>query len=819
MTFKQADSQALLHLTEWDKAARAAHERALNQIQKKFQDDISESQNIRNVAKSDNKLDTIKALIQATGTAVQLGQAFKQRAQKNEDAKNGKIYQEAYKAGVSNEYLRTYNAIVEEHKNKKLEVKELIALSEAKGNKIPEDTAQYLIDMSPDTAIVVANRATAQEAATIGTTYLQSELYKNAQATEEIEDDSSLRMRYIAKRFAELGPHPAIAAKYTKSLDDWVATGHFSAQKKIKAKNLRAEDIEIGQHYKSNIEAGSPQLNADLYSRNVEEKLASLGNVPGAAQTAKNYEYNRLRDLVTGTNPILSTNQLHSILKSKVKHEGGEVEIGSKFYMSDEKRNELIRLSEEATAESLETSRENRITVLEQQAITLATNPAKLTELGEKGVKNELLKLKAQIFNADPSHDTSGLDKLLQGNQSLAAYTRLNHDVEGALASGNLTNAIKVVNDSGNIQLQSRLEDLKTLQTRRKDVGFGNADQAQEGLAVRIKNRMGLSLEKGLPLHGQSSLILGELEAEFNRVVNPLLLKGDPTAVQQGLIAVDKLWFDNGGGEDTKTSNGKYAYTQPSTDNPPGFKKGGFLNHRNFGETKVKVYKAVKGTVDLNPTQEIVNSWNKETNDGLNAGGGLGELNVLGRSLAIPENYISANDMVGMIQAKQYSPELIYKASQLGIAPGTLFESQLNALLKSAKTNPNHQALVEEFRLDQVTVPNAEVKFFETFVNNKSIIAHTRQYGLAKLARDYPAYLKRAALIASKNDLKTREELYPNGIPMRMQVSDPLYTEEKQRKAKISSGLADIEAGKDNNEQDDEAIQRAIDDPNSNLYR
>ena len=72
---------------------------------------------------------------------------------------------------------------------------------------------------------------------------------------------------------------------------------------------------------------------------------------------------------------------------------------------------------------------------------------------------------------------------------------------------------------------------------------------------------------------------------------------------------------------------------------------------------------------------------------------------------------MDATDFAGMAATGFYSEELKWKAARLNLAPGTLYEMQLQALI--ASPDPKHQDLVARYNLGEVNVNEAEVKFFQ----------------------------------------------------------------------------------------------------------
>ena len=134
----------------------------------------------------------------------------------------------------------------------------------------------------------------------------------------------------------------------------------------------------------------------------------------------------------------------------------------------------------------------------------------------------------------------------------------------------------------------------------------------------------------------------------------------------------------------------------------------------------------------------------------------------------------------------QYSAETKYKASALGIPPGTLVEAQVRYLLKQSQAvdsegqlvDPELAAFVETYKLDTFEVPENDVDFWSALSEDKIMSAHAKQQGgFENLSSNMQT---RAALFGQMNNLELVNYIWPGGggIPTRLEGYTPTYSGE-----------------------------------------
>jgi len=286
------------------------------------------------------------------------------------------------------------------------------------------------------------------------------------------------------------------------------------------------------------------------------------------------------------------------------------------------------------------------------------------------------------------------LSQMLNSTQSQTELQKLKQDwakkIEEGLNSENIDKEIEAIPHGG---FKAKMKQLrKDLNFERNELNFDEGLEATLGTKINYDGKTLLN-KKG-EFQGQAVRI----KTKLTKLGNKLLAKGYAQGLRGNDLQVfvdrgiDREWTTNGGG--VRDGDGIYSITV----------HGKFENYKKHTDKLADIKRDAQETATEHNTGEWENQL-QSAKRGLGEGGTWGDLND------DPEAIMDATDFAGMTATGIYSEELKWKAARLNLAPGTLYEMQLQALI--ASPDPKHQDLVARYNLGEVEVNEAEVKFFK----------------------------------------------------------------------------------------------------------
>ena len=388
-----------------------------------------------------------------------------------------------------------------------------------------------------------------------------------------------------------------------------------------------------------------------------------------------------------------------------------------------------------------------------------------------KEIEDTISTLKSQ---GAPSKFYEPLELMLENNQSDTELQRLEEEWKPIIAAGftekNIEKKIKAI---PHVKFRKQMETLYAgMSAEKESLGF------TESLTSGNKQKINFDgKSKTLGLTGEFQGEAKKIEIKLNRLGNKLFSKGYQDGLRGNDLQVfvdqelEREWLSNGGGTISKGKGegGIYAKTA----------RGRFINYINHTRKLVDIKR--EGRQKDSPKNRDI--WDKQlVNAKNNTEEGTWE-----SIKTIPGAVQDAEDFAAMAANGFYSAELKYKAAKLKIAPGTLYELQLQALLGS--DDPEDQELVARYNLGEVEVNPAEVELFRALGPNSLEARALKNQGIDNVSPKVIERINAIAQIAKQSSESLEKGEAITGVQGFEEIVPDLKTQAKQKAKRQADGF------------------------------
>ncbi len=770
--------------------------------------------------------DTLKALESGFDFLGTVGRAFVTDKKKKEA--DDKLKQQMGSLTWNPDNQETYNKIAEYRREKK----EILQDDEEWSGllaKLDPNTKAFLLEMSPKEALYAQEffaHKTIQSLPGSFNKKLAEDRDFAVGYQEAIkkgpENQRAFIRNYANGQFGTNRPSDGLLFEsVVDALDKWEATeGILSLGKAIKI-NHANDAIKREEQYTQIIKSGNvkqlaPRIQHDIVTR---AKLQTINGKPLTSFTSEDFkqEFENNTDIQRAT---LETFEELNALAFDGKFTQSEVETFFDTFI-DHPAGDTIKafldkegITEARLKENARIGAQRAIDIHDASLKTETANIAKETLVQmQENYDKDFLQSRIDLIESKGGAnlpEMRALRAMLTSNQAPGEAEEVLKTWEKKFKTVDITKLEEEIKDEPNNQVrQVLLKRLEKIKEARKTYGYN--DKFTIGFldkAKRYKTADGQEVLTGSggTLHTHINTMLAN---SFEKYVN--LKHENPYEAAMGDV---KKWV---AAEKEKGKNGLLHYDSRRQE----YTNWEAQQEKSVQKETIRVTSNALGDqAKRNPTKAQINLWETELSKIDFNKDNPGAL----EDILLEQPILSETDILGVLNSGQYSAETKYKASALGIPPGTLVEAQVRYMLKQAQAVDSEDQLVdplladfvEKYGLDKFEIPENDVDFWSALNEDKIMSAHAKQQGgFENLSSNMQT---RAALFGQMNNLEVVNYIWPGGggIPTRLEGYTPTYSGEildtatsnqaKAQKAK-EEALAKAKAEKERREKEKQIME------------
>lgn len=732
--------------------------------------------------------DTLKALESGFDFLGTVGRAFVTDKKKKET--DDKLKQQMGSLTWNPDNQETYNKIAEYRREKK----EILQDDEEWSgllSKLDPNTKAFLLEMSPKEALYAQEFFAHKTIQSIPGRFEQRQkddieffnAYQEAKKKGQDHQRSFVR-NFANEQFGTNRPSDGLLFEsVVESLDKWEATEGILSIGKLIQHNHANDALKREEQYTQIIKSGNvkqlaPRIQHDIVTR---AKLQTINGKPLTSFTSEDFkqEFENNTDVQRAT---LETFEELNALAFDGKFTQSEVETFFDTFI-DHPAGDTIKafldkegITEARLKENARIGAQRAIDIHDASLKTETANLAKDTLVQmQDNYDKDFLQSRINLIESKGGAnlpEMRALKAMLTSNQAPGEAEEVLKTWEKKFKTVDITKLEEEIKDEPNNQVREvllkRLEKIKEARAT-----YGYNDKFTIGFldkAKRYKTADGQEVLTGSggTLHTHINTMLAN---SFEKYVN--LNHENPYEAAMGDV---KKWV---AAEKEKGKDGllhydsrRQEYSNWETQQQKSVRKETIRVTANFLGDQAK----------KNPTKAQINLWETELSKIDFKKDSPGAL----EDILLEQPILSETDILGVLNSGQYSAETKYKASALGIPPGTLVEAQVRYLLKQSQAvdsegqlvDPELAAFVETYKLDTFEVPENDVDFWSALSEDKIMSAHAKQQGgFENLSSNMQT---RAALFGQMNNLELVNYIWPGGggIPTRLEGYTPTYSGE-----------------------------------------